>query len=95
MKDFLKETFTIGGIAIGAMALVAVIIITIAIFMVSISTQKGNYVVIPENGQSFYIKQYTPLSNNTISYIKIDGGYGRISGNFRVEEASTIEKDSK
>jgi hypothetical protein len=56
-------------------------------------TKDGSFVILPETGQPFNVKQVCFISSNTVAYIKDDGTGGRISGNFRVESAPLpIEK---
>ncbi len=89
MRDFLAPF----GITICIVALVLLALWGGLKFIVHQSTVEGNFVVIPENGQPFEVRKVIFVSDNAVVYTKTDGTGGRISGNFRVEDApSKIEK---
>ena len=81
--DFIKATLVVIGIA------AAVIFLSVGLvsFAMHMSTREGSFVIIPETGQPFNVRKVTFVSNNTVAYEKTDGTGGRISGNFRVEDA--------
>jgi hypothetical protein len=90
MSDFLK----IGLSVLGIFILVIVLSVGMVSFAMHMSTREGSFVIIPETGQPFHVRKVTFVSNNTVAYEKADGTGGRISGNFRVEDAisSILEK---
>jgi hypothetical protein len=90
MRDFLAPF----GITICIVALVLLAMWGGLKFIVHLSTVEGNFVVIPETGQPFEVRKVIFMSSNAVVYTKHDGTGGRISGNFRVEDApSKIEKN--
>jgi hypothetical protein len=83
MNDIVKPLLCILGVGV-VVILLGWVLITFAIHM---STKEGSFVIIPETGQPFNVRKVTFVSNNTVAYEKTDGTGGRISGNFRVEDA--------
>lgn len=83
MNDFVKIVLTVSFITI----LVAVLTVGVVKFATHMSTATGSFVIIPETGQPFHVRKVTFVSNNSVAYEKPDGTGGRISGNFRVEDA--------
>ena len=82
---------------IGSVVIFSVILVVLAFgiikFATKMATKTGHFVIIPETSLPFNVKQVTFMSNNAVTYIKEDGTGGRISGNFRVEDApTTIER---
>jgi hypothetical protein len=90
MNDGIKILLSVMGLAVVAI-LLGWAVLSFAIHM---STKEGSFVIIPETGQPFNVRKVTFVSNNTVAYEKTDGTGGRISGNFRVEDAisSILEK---
>lgn len=90
MNDFART----GLVVLVASVLVVVLVCGIVAFAIHMSTKEGSFVIIPETGQPFNVRKVTFVSNNTVAYEKTDGTGGRISGNFRVEDAisSILEK---
>ena len=79
-------------VKIGLTLLLAIVVVLalgfgITSFMVKMSTVTGSFVIIPETGQPFHVKKVTFMSSHSVAYEKTDGTGGRISGNFRVEDA--------
>ena len=90
MKDFLAAF----GITICIVALVAMVLWGGLKLVIHMSTREGNFVIIPHAGQPFEVRKVIIVSDNAVVYTKHDGTGGRISGNFRVEDApSKIEKN--
>lgn len=83
MNDFVKLVLTVLVIAIIVISLT----FGICAFAIHMSTAKGSFVIIPESGQPFHVREVTFVNANSVVYIKHDGTGGRISGNFRVEDA--------
>lgn len=59
------------------------------------TTVNGNFIITPENGQSFQVIKITITSPQSVYYKKTDGTSGRISGNFRVETTTPTDKLDK
>jgi hypothetical protein len=90
MRDFLAAF----GITICIVALVALALWGGLNLIIHTSTREGSFVIIPQTGQPFEVRKIIIVSDNAVVYTKNDGTGGRISGNFRVEDApSKIEKN--
>ena len=83
----MNEILKIIGLALCVTILVVGLVYGVGYALTRLSTVQGSFVVIPETGQPFRVKKVTFLSNNCVAYEKADGTGGRISGNFRVEDA--------
>ncbi len=91
LNDIVKIALTILVIT----ALVIGCILGIGYGLMKASTVEGNFIIIPETGTPFHVKKVIFMSSTSVTYYKDDGTGGRISGNFRVEDAPKNLENNK